>query len=167
MNQSKAQHPFAPFVRILGRGKQGSRSLTQDEAYQAMSMIVAGEVEPLQLGAFLMLYLLGGMKSYRLRTRRHAVEMEHLDIWLTQALAVLPGRYDLAVELIKCRRLIKGYSDTHARGLSKFGKVMHTARLLEDRADAAEWVARLREAALQDAEGKALDGAIKTVHSFV
>jgi indolepyruvate ferredoxin oxidoreductase beta subunit len=119
------------------------------------------------LGAFLMLYLLGGMKSYRLRTRRHAVEMEHLDTWLTQALAVLPGRYDLAVELIKCRRLIKGYSDTHARGLSKFGKVMHTARLLEDRADAAEWVARLREAALQDAEGKALDGAIKTVHSFV
>ena len=35
------------------------------------------------------------------------------------------------------------------------------------RDDAAEWIARLREAALQDAEGKALDGAIATVRSFV
>jgi anthranilate phosphoribosyltransferase len=48
-------HSFAQYVRILGRGKQGTRSLTFDEAYAAMSMIVANEVEPIQLGAFLML----------------------------------------------------------------------------------------------------------------
>lgn len=50
-----AEHPFAPFVRILGKGKTGSRSLTEDEAYQAMGMILAGDVEDAQLGAFLML----------------------------------------------------------------------------------------------------------------
>jgi anthranilate phosphoribosyltransferase len=55
MTNSPVQHPFAPFIRILGRGKKGSRSLSFDEAHQAMSMIVAGEVEPMQLGAFLML----------------------------------------------------------------------------------------------------------------
>jgi len=49
------EHAFAPFIRILGKGKNGSRSLTQDEAYQAMQMILADNVEPLQLGAFLML----------------------------------------------------------------------------------------------------------------
>lgn len=49
------EHPFAPFVRILGKGKTGSRSLTRDEARQAMGMILGGEVEDLQLGAFLML----------------------------------------------------------------------------------------------------------------
>lgn len=49
------EHPFAQFVRILGKGKKGSRSLTVDEAYQSMSMIMAGEVEDVQLGAFLML----------------------------------------------------------------------------------------------------------------
>ncbi|MDA8327597.1 MAG: glycosyl transferase family protein [Betaproteobacteria bacterium] len=49
------EHQFAPFIRILGKGKNGSRSLTQDEAYHAMRMILADEVEPLQLGAFLML----------------------------------------------------------------------------------------------------------------
>lgn len=49
------EHPFAPFIRILGKGKNGSRSMTQDEAYHAMRMILSDEVEPLQLGAFLML----------------------------------------------------------------------------------------------------------------
>lgn len=50
-----AEHPFAPYVRILGKGKKGSRSLTQDEAFEAMSMILSGSVRPEQLGAFLML----------------------------------------------------------------------------------------------------------------
>lgn len=50
-----SEHPFAKYVRILGKGKTGSRSLDQDEAYQAMSMIMRDEVEDVQLGAFLML----------------------------------------------------------------------------------------------------------------
>ncbi|GAB6140033.1 glycosyl transferase family protein [Methylosoma difficile] len=49
------EHPFAEIVRILGKGKKGSRPLTQDEAYRAMKMILADEVLPVQLGAFLML----------------------------------------------------------------------------------------------------------------
>lgn len=49
------EHPFAPIIRILGKGKNGSRALTQEEAYQAMKMILADEVLPEQLGAFLML----------------------------------------------------------------------------------------------------------------
>ncbi len=49
------EHPFAQYVRILGRGRTNSRALTEDEAYEAQRMILAGEVEPLQLGAFLML----------------------------------------------------------------------------------------------------------------
>jgi anthranilate phosphoribosyltransferase len=53
--QAAAEHAFAPFVRILGKGKSGSRSLSQAEAQQAFSMILRAEVEPLQLGAFLML----------------------------------------------------------------------------------------------------------------
>jgi len=48
-------HPFAPFIRTLGRGQKGSRSLSQDEAFEAMTMIQEGQVEPEQLGAFLML----------------------------------------------------------------------------------------------------------------
>lgn len=49
------EHPFAQYVRILGKGKTGTRSLTHEEAYAAMAMILKGEVEDVQLGAFLML----------------------------------------------------------------------------------------------------------------
>jgi anthranilate phosphoribosyltransferase len=49
------EHTFAQYIRILGKGKNGARPLTQEEAYQAMRMIMAGEVEPVQLGAFMML----------------------------------------------------------------------------------------------------------------
>ncbi len=49
------EHPFAEFIKILGKGKKGSRPLTQDEAYRAMQMILADQVLPIQLGAFLML----------------------------------------------------------------------------------------------------------------
>ncbi len=119
------------------------------------------------LRAYAMLYFLGGLKGYRLRTRRHAVEVSHLESWLERSLAPLEADYALSVELLRCRRLIKGYSDTHARGLTKFETVMNAAQLLEGRKDGAEWIARLREAALKDPEGKALEGALRTVRSFV
>ena len=48
-------HPFARFINILGRGKTLTRSLTIEEAEEAMAMILAGETLPEQLGAFLML----------------------------------------------------------------------------------------------------------------
>jgi len=49
------EHPFAVFIRRIGKGKAGRRSLSQAEAEQAMQFILQGEVEPVQLGAFLML----------------------------------------------------------------------------------------------------------------
>ncbi len=52
MNQ---EHPFAQYVRILGKGKNGSRSLTREEARDAMQMILDDKVTPEQLGALLML----------------------------------------------------------------------------------------------------------------
>lgn len=48
-------HPFAPYIQILGKGRHGSRSLTQDEARAAMGMILDGAATPEQIGAFLML----------------------------------------------------------------------------------------------------------------
>ncbi|UCJ15620.1 glycosyl transferase family protein [Pseudomonas sp. MM211] len=50
-----AEHPFAPIVRILGKGKRGARNLTREEAREAMGMILDDKVEDTQLGAFLML----------------------------------------------------------------------------------------------------------------
>ncbi len=49
------EHPFAQYVRVLGKGPRLSRPLTMDEAEAAMAMVLAGKVEPVQLGAFLCL----------------------------------------------------------------------------------------------------------------
>jgi anthranilate phosphoribosyltransferase len=49
------QHPFSKFIAILARGKTKQRHLTLDEARDAMAMLVKGQTEPEQTGAFLML----------------------------------------------------------------------------------------------------------------
>jgi anthranilate phosphoribosyltransferase len=46
---------FSRFVATLGRGPGRSRALTRDEAREAMGMVLAGEADPHQVGAFLML----------------------------------------------------------------------------------------------------------------
>jgi anthranilate phosphoribosyltransferase len=51
----KREHAFAQYIRILGKGKKGSRSLTSTEARDAFTMILNNEVDKVQLGAFLML----------------------------------------------------------------------------------------------------------------
>jgi anthranilate phosphoribosyltransferase len=50
-----SEHPFAPFVRALGKGPQLARHLTEAEAFEAGCMVMDGRVEPIQLGAFLCL----------------------------------------------------------------------------------------------------------------
>jgi indolepyruvate ferredoxin oxidoreductase beta subunit len=118
------------------------------------------------LRGYLLLHFVGQLRGWRRHTLRHVQEVAHLEEWLATALAYLPANYDLAVEVLRCRRLIKGYSDTHARGQSKFDRVLSGIALVAAREDAADWARRLREAALQDEEGKALDGALATIRSF-
>jgi indolepyruvate ferredoxin oxidoreductase beta subunit len=87
---------------------------------------------------------------------RHATETEHIQARMDKVVATLPVDYALAVEMIVCRRLAKGYSDTHARGSSKLDQLMRAATLLALQGDAAEQLRGLRTAALQDAKGDAL-----------
>jgi len=50
-----SEHPFAQYIRILGKGPNLSRPLTLEESRAAVAMILKGEVQPVQLGAFLCL----------------------------------------------------------------------------------------------------------------
>lgn len=49
------EHPFAQYVRTLGRGRTGTRDLSREEARTAFGMLLDGDADPLQVGAFLML----------------------------------------------------------------------------------------------------------------
>ncbi len=46
---------FTQFVRILARGRNASRDMSQEEAKYAMELLLAGKALPEQLGAFFML----------------------------------------------------------------------------------------------------------------
>ncbi len=120
-----------------------------------------------RLRGFITLYLVAGLRGWRRRSLRHRIETDHLRAWLDQVEAYRAHNPALAVEVLRCRRLIKGYSDTHARGLSKFDRVLAGIATVAHRDDAVDWARRLREAALQDEEGKALDGALATIRSFL
>ena len=115
---------------------------------------------------FAALWMIGGMRRWRRRLLRHAVEAEHLERWYQLALGYVTADYSLAVEILDCRRLIKGYSDTHVRAQSKFDRVLSGLELVKGRDDAAQWIRRLREAALKDEKGDMLDGALKTIASL-
>ncbi len=54
--------PFNPTVVIkeIGRGKEGARSLSRDAARELMQHMLAGNIEPLPLGAILMAYRIKG-----------------------------------------------------------------------------------------------------------
>lgn len=120
-----------------------------------------------RLWPFLQLHLLGGLRRWRRGNLRHREERAHIEGWFVTAMGRVARDYDLAVETIRARRLIKGYSDTHARGLSKYDRVMEGITLVEGRPDAADWARRLREAAMQDEKGEQLDGALATIRSFL
>lgn len=119
------------------------------------------------VSGFLMLYVVAGLRGWRRRTLRHAREWARINAWLATVRTVAPQEPALAAELLANQRLIKGYSETHVRGLDKFARVMAAAERLRGRPDAAAWVRRLREAALKDEQGLALDEALRTVDSFV
>lgn len=115
---------------------------------------------------FLQFHMVAGLRRFRRSLLRHAHEMQHMEAWLALATQTLPANYDLARAILAARRLVKGYSDTHARGLSKFDRVLSAVPLLAPRADGGAWMDRLISAALKDENGDALDGALKTLREL-
>ncbi len=124
-------------------------------------------IQTAHLGGFLMLYAVSGLRRWRRGTLRYRLEQERIGAWLAhiKTLAMKPGGYDAAVELAECQRLVKGYSDTHERGLKNYGVITDAAQRLRDRPDLAAIIKRLRTAALADEEGKQLRAALTELES--
>ncbi|MEY8838800.1 DUF6537 domain-containing protein, partial [Cribrihabitans sp. XS_ASV171] len=149
--------------RGLGRWMQKRKGI---EAFYARHLDKGRRIRTDRIGGFVMLWMVSSLRPMRRRLLRHDSEMAHVDQWFAKVLDVAKEDRALAAELLANYRLIKGYSDTHARGLSKFARVMGALDMLRGRPDAADWMRRLRTAALDDEEGTKLDGALATVRSF-
>jgi indolepyruvate ferredoxin oxidoreductase beta subunit len=107
------------------------------------------------LSGFLMLYAVAGMKRRRRSTTRFAAEDAAIVAWLACVSETAARNPELAVEVARCQRLVKGYSDTHERGVRHFDMLMAVVR----RAGATlapATLRELREAALADEHGDTL-----------
>ena len=116
-------------------------------------------VETTSLRGFLQLWALARLKRWRRGSLRFAVEEARIHAWLADVHAAAARRdLPLALEIVRCQQLVKGYGDTHARGWRSFEKLQIVWRQPGPRQH--ERVAALRAAALADEEGHALAQAL-------
>jgi indolepyruvate ferredoxin oxidoreductase beta subunit len=116
-------------------------------------------VETTSLGGFMQLWAVARLKRWRRGSLRFVVEQARINAWLGDVHAAA-ARLDLplALEIVRCQQLVKGYGDTHARGWRNFETLQTVWRRAGPRQH--ERVAALRAAALADEEGLALAKAL-------
>ena len=116
-------------------------------------------VQTSSLRGYLMLAFVASLRRWRRGTLRHAHENARIEAWLAdihQAAARDPA---LATEIARCQRLVKGYGDTHERGLRNYATLRGAWQRGGARVTPA-LLAELRQAALADEHGDALGAAL-------
>jgi indolepyruvate ferredoxin oxidoreductase beta subunit len=104
---------------------------------------------------FLLLWGLARLRAVRRGTLRYAMENERIEQWLSHIAEAARLNPAVAVQVAQCQRLVKGYGDTHARGLANYQTLMGAVQ----RAGATlapAVLGELRDAALADEHGKKL-----------
>ncbi len=117
-------------------------------------------VRTTSLTGFLQLYILAGLRPMRRRSLRFLETRSKTAEWLAQMSGLIPMHYDVALEVARCAGLLKGYGDTHVRGMSNFEAVMAVLPSVLRAEDPAARLRVLREAALSDDTGAALSTAL-------
>jgi indolepyruvate ferredoxin oxidoreductase, beta subunit len=126
------------------------------------------EVRSNALAGFLRLKLLASLRRWRRFTHRYAEEQAAIETWLALVGATAKLSADLALEVAECARLIKGYGETHARGVANYRKI--EARVIRPALPggytlpvAIDAVAAARTAALADPEGERLEQTLREI----
>jgi len=111
------------------------------------------------LPGFLLLWGLSRWRVGRRTTLRYALENARIEGWLQRIRSLAGTHPALALEVARLQRLVKGYGDTHARGLRNYETLMGV--LARHRATLAPaTLGELRDAALADEHGHALRKAL-------
>ncbi|HZL59029.1 MAG TPA: indolepyruvate oxidoreductase subunit beta family protein [Stellaceae bacterium] len=126
------------------------------------------EIETTTILGYLRLKLLAGLRAWRPRSHRFREEQREIEAWL--AAIRTAARFDgaLALEIVECARLIKGYGDTHKRGTANYRAIFE--RIIRPAlagrtppALAADGIASARIAALADPDGARLHAALTEI----
>jgi indolepyruvate ferredoxin oxidoreductase beta subunit len=119
------------------------------------------EVRTTTVSGFLRFWLLAKLRRLRPYTYRYGEEQAAIEGWLALIVAAAKIAPELAVEVAECARLIKGYGDTHKRGVGNYRRI--EARVIRPALDGRlslrqgiDAIASARTAALTDPEGESL-----------
>jgi indolepyruvate ferredoxin oxidoreductase beta subunit len=119
------------------------------------------EINSTSISGYLRFLMLAKLRRLRPYGYRYAQEQAQIESWLGLIVQAARRSGELGLEVAECARLIKGYGDTYARGLSNYRSI--EARLIRPAlagqippARAADAVASARTAALVDPEGESL-----------
>ncbi|HET9688230.1 MAG TPA: DUF6537 domain-containing protein, partial [Pseudolabrys sp.] len=119
------------------------------------------EVNSTSISGYLRFLILAKLRLLRPHGYRYKQEQGQIDGWLALIRDAARLSPELALEIAECARLIKGYGDTHARGVANY-------RAIERRVirpalagqiplpRAIDAIASARAAALVDPEGESL-----------
>ena len=114
------------------------------------------QISTSKLGGFLLLFGLARLRRFRPFSHRNHEETLRIEAWLTSALNAARNNYDLGVEILALQRLVKGYGETHARGLARYGAILATLQGHVETPGAEGLARRLAQAALKDDTGRLL-----------
>ncbi len=117
-------------------------------------------VKTTSIRGFLTLAAVARMKPYRLRSLRHAAEDARVEAWLARIADIAPRNTPLAVEIARALDLVKGYGNTHERGVVSYERIMDTVARVIERPDPAGELRKLCAAASADDTGRALEKAL-------
>ncbi len=115
------------------------------------------------IGGYLMVRALAWLKPWRPHSLRYAEEQALIERWLAAVRDAAPRSTALALEVVECAGLLKGYGETHRRGRSNFLAILDALVANPATAHPAAQLASIRkarEAALADPEQKALETAL-------
>ncbi len=158
-------HPSVQEIADILPRRIGERLLMSRGAARLINGYVGNGkiIETTSMSGFLMLYVLAGQRKRRRKSLRFQREHAKMNEWLSLVASTTKQDYALAVEVAQLPRLIKGYGDTHQRGMKNYDVLIATLPTLRGRLDAAAILKRLREAALADDSGKQLADALQAV----
>jgi indolepyruvate ferredoxin oxidoreductase, beta subunit len=141
----------------LGRWLQSLGERNPGLAQKSWPMLI----ETTSVSGYLRIWILSGLRRIRRSTLRFKIEEKAITNWLTYVGKANEASPKVALQVCECSSLIKGYGDTHQRGMRSYRAIMEqlvVPAVTNDKFDdqLAADIAAARSAALADPEGKNL-----------
>ena len=111
------------------------------------------------ISSFLLLWFTAGLRRRRRKSWVYAHEHTMINRWLSAVKKAAAGDHAMALELVECARLIKGYGETRRRGRDQLSAILD--RYEQATGPGLDRITSLREAALKDDDGTAFNLAMK------